>query len=73
MTIDRTNFMTFEPGQFNPKQFSEKFNKPDLYYKLDICIETEYTVQINEPFFVVHGWMDVYPTCVLKAMGLLHC
>ena len=50
VTVDGTDFCTFEQTPFDPIWRSHKFNGPGVQYEIAICIQTGWIVWINGPF-----------------------
>ena len=50
MTIDGTDFPIYEPTQWSPSWFSQKFNGPGVRYEVAVAINTGDICWINGPF-----------------------
>jgi len=50
ITLDGTDFHTYETMPFDPKWYSHKFRGPGLWYEIGICIQTGWIVWIHGPF-----------------------
>lgn len=58
VTVDGTDFRTYEPMPFDAGNCSHKFKGPGLRYEIAICIQTGWIVSFNGPY-QAGRWSDL--------------